>query len=56
MFLKIINIFTAIFGYKWVKDTRPAHLPDEDIIADEGWDDLDKDVPKYRLVKCNSDS
>lgn len=55
MFLKVVNWFTAWFGYRWVVDSRLADgdIVDE-MIDDEGWDDLDNNEARYRLEKIDS--
>ncbi|MEA3404668.1 MAG: hypothetical protein U9R28_02895 [Pseudomonadota bacterium] len=51
MLLNLMNVLAGLFGYEWVKDNRPIDEPEEDIIADEGWDDLHQHSPRYRLQK-----
>jgi len=52
MLLKLMNILAGLFGYEWVKDTRPLDdEPYDDPTYDEGWDDLSEHSPRYRLRK-----
>jgi len=51
MLLKWLNIVAGLFGYKWIVDTRPDNLPDEELLADEDWDDIQAHGPRYHLVK-----
>lgn len=51
MLLKLMNLLAGLFGYEWVKDTRPVDEPPEMLEADEGWDDLYEHSPRYRLQK-----
>lgn len=55
MFLKFINIVTGLFGYRWVYDESPIECSDDNLIEDEGWDDLDHQKARYRLEKITGD-
>ena len=54
MLLKLLNSIVGVFGYRFVLDDRPLEMADEDIRNDEGWDDLDEHLPRYRLIKIES--
>lgn len=51
MLLRFMNALVGVLGYEWVRDRRPLDEPPEDLIADEGWDDLHQHSPRYRLRK-----
>lgn len=44
----------GFFGYKFVVDEREIVEPPEEIEADEGYDDIYDQSPRYRLVKITS--
>lgn len=52
--LKFINFMAGFFGYKFVVDEREIVEPPEEIEADEGYDDIYDQSPRYRLVKITS--
>jgi len=54
MFLKLINYFFGLFGYVWVVDDSPKDSVEEDVMTDEGWEDLDPDYMRYKLQKLNN--
>lgn len=51
--LKLMNWLAGWFGYEWVEDTSPYERED-DVIADEDWDDLHEHNPRYVLRKKQS--
>lgn len=54
--LRIINLFVGLFGYQFIIDNEKVDEPEENIIADEGWDDLHQHSPRYKLVRKPSSS
>lgn len=48
--MKGLNWVFGWFGYEWVKDSRP-YKNEGDAVQDEGWDDLYRHTPRYRLRK-----
>lgn len=55
--LRLMNWIVGWFGYEWVLDERPRPLEDEsDPISDEGWEDLHRHSPRYRLRKLPRES
>lgn len=53
--MKFLNAIFRLFGYEWVEDKRPyLKNQDEDLIANEGWEDLYEHSPRYRLQKSQS--
>ncbi|WP_321277279.1 hypothetical protein [Thiomicrorhabdus indica] len=59
--MKFLNAIFRLFGYEWVEDKQPNVKGEdkdegkcEDLIADEGWDDLHQHSPRYRLQKSQS--
>jgi hypothetical protein len=46
-----MNGLAGLFGYEWVIDERSVEERPENVIADEGWDDLHQHPPRYRLRK-----
>jgi len=53
MFLQVINFFTGLLGYQWVKEEHLYKDIEHDIEVDEGWEDVTESSTRYKLVKKN---
>lgn len=51
--MKLLNWLFGLFGYELVRDQSPYEKED-DMIQDEGWDDVYEHNPRYRLRKKQS--
>jgi len=52
--MTLLNWLAGLFGYEWVKDGRDYqthHAEADDMIDDDGWDDVHEHNPRYVLRK-----